>query len=90
MTAPHRPEAPRIHASEANSTKENKTESLGTLSKHRELQNFASTWKKETVNINIEEAMRNKIKYLPNVQIKEGKYGNHLVPVLPSFLIRDN
>lgn len=90
MGTVQRPGAPRTQAHQANFLKENRSESLGTFQKTRETSNPASTWRKETVNVNVEEAMRNKMKYLPHVLLKEVKYGNHFVPVLPSFLIRDN
>lgn len=58
--------------------------------KPKEVRVYPNQIPNESQLINLESFQRNKLKYLPHVQIKDSRYGNSLVPVLPSFLIRDN
>jgi len=45
---------------------------------------------REGLMLNFETFKRNKLRYLPNLQLKEIPFGNHIVPVLPSFLMGSN
>jgi len=45
---------------------------------------------REGLMLNFESFKRNKLRYLPNLQLKEIPFGNHIVPVLPSFLMGGN
>jgi len=40
--------------------------------------------------LNFDTFKRNKLRYLPHLQLKEIQYGNNLIPVLPSFLMGGN
>jgi len=56
------------------------------ISKAKEVRNYSSQMEREFAFINIETYAKNRLKYLPHVQIKDSRFGNSLVPALPSFL----
>ena len=69
----------------------NKLEGSDLRQKVNELYSFPSQNRESGTSIgpNIDEFIKNKLKYLPNIQLKVAKFGNHIIPVLPSFLVDD-
>jgi len=70
--------------------KKDKSKSENIVSRAKEIRIHFNQTERESSFINIENFKRNKLKYVPHIQIKDSRFGNSLVPVLPSFLIRDN
>lgn len=80
----------RVHAPNMDVRKASKFEPLEIIPKNKVVNHVGNNKEEDTVSINVDNFLRNSLRYLPHVQMKDAKFGNFFVPVLPSFLLQDN